>query len=261
MTAVASSESRIPFHGATGRGVRIAVIDSGVNANHPHICAPVKTVVVGAPEDGFEWDTLGHGTAVMAAIQEKAPDAEYFAVKLFGSSLRTTTGRLIEAIEWAIANRMDVINLSLGTARVETWGRFQALVERAWSAGTALVSARDARLRPLLPGSLREVIGVDVDWDLPRDRYRVVSAGGSCYFFASGYPRPLPGIPPAKNLNGISFAVANMTGFVARACERLRGRSFPSVCEALTAEIRAPEMQESPNDSPENTAPAFEACV
>jgi len=38
-------------------------------------------------------------------------------------------------------------------------------------------------------------------------------------FRASGYPRPVPGVPPARNLHGISFAVANMTGFVARACE------------------------------------------
>ena len=37
-------------------------------------------------------DVIGHGTAVMAAIQEKAPDAEYFAVRVFHSSLRTTGG-------------------------------------------------------------------------------------------------------------------------------------------------------------------------
>ena len=56
-------------------------------------------------------------------------------------------------------------------------------------------------------------------------------------FFASGYPRPLPGVPPARNLNGISFAVANMSGFVARACELVKVRSFESMCDALTAEL------------------------
>jgi hypothetical protein len=226
----------MPFPAASGLGVRIAVIDSGVNAAHPHICSPVKTVVVGAAEEASsQEDTLGHGTAVTAAIQEKAPAAEYFAVKLFGSTLRTTTGRLIEAIEWAIANRMDVINLSLGTTRIDAWDQFQALVDRAWSVGSVLVCARDASLRTLLPGALPGVIGVDVDWDLPRHRYRIADAG-SC-FFASGYPRPLPGVSPARNLNGISFAVANMSGFVARACETLRAPTLESVREALAAEL------------------------
>jgi hypothetical protein len=231
----------MPFPTASGRGVKVAVIDSGVNVSHPHISVPVKTIMLGAAEEGGSpEDRLGHGTAVTAAIQEKAPDAEYVAVKLFGSSLRTTTGLLIEAIEWAIENRMDVINLSLGTTRVEAWDRFQALADRAWSTGSVLVSARDTRApRRFLPGALHEVIGVDVDWDLPRDRYRIAAANGSRHFFASGYPRPLPGVPQARNLNGISFAVANMSGFVARACEQVRVRSFESMCDALTAQLGA----------------------
>jgi len=229
----------MPFPTASGRGIKVAVIDSGVNAAHPHITAPVKTVMVGAMDDGgSQEDRLGHGTAVTAAIQEKAPDAEYFAVKLFGASLRTTTGLLIEAIEWTIENRMDVINLSLGTTRIEAWDRFQDLARRAWSGGSVLVSARDTNSpHRFLPGALPDVIGVDVDWDLPRNRYRVAAADGSHQFFASGYPRPLPGVPQAKNLNGISFAVANMSGFVARACELARARSFDSICSALAAEL------------------------
>jgi hypothetical protein len=38
-------------------------------------------------------------------------------------------------------------------------------------------------------------------------------------FFASGYPRPAPGIPRTRTVHGISFAVANMTAFLVRACE------------------------------------------
>jgi hypothetical protein len=56
-------------------GIRVAVIDSGVNASHPHIAR----VDGGFPDDYL--DRLGHGTAVMAAIQEKAPDAECFVVR------------------------------------------------------------------------------------------------------------------------------------------------------------------------------------
>src|SRR5690606_28115986 len=76
------------------------------------------------------------------------------------------------------------------------------------------------------PGSLPDVINVDVDWECPRDSYAVKAIDGRDVFYASGYPRPAPGVPPQRNLYGISFAVANMSAFVARACEQ-HGNSEP----------------------------------
>ena len=46
-------------------------------------------------------DRLGHGTAVIAAIREKAPDAEIFAVKVFDRSLSTSIAALVAAIDWS----------------------------------------------------------------------------------------------------------------------------------------------------------------
>jgi len=71
-----------------------------------------------------------------------------------------------------------------------------------------------------------------VDWDLPRGSYDCRKGNE---FYASGHPRPIPGVPKERNLRGISFAVANMTGFVVRACERLDARSYEAVCSELTA--------------------------
>jgi hypothetical protein len=226
----------MPFRAARGRGLRIAVIDTGVNVYHPHICAKTRGVVPGGEVcESFD-DSLGHGTAVMAAIQEKAPSAEYTAVKLFSNSLRSTNSRLMQALAWTIENRFDIVNLSLGTTNLDCRTRLQAFVDCAAAVGMILVSARRAGDQPVLPGILPGVIGVDVDWNLPRDRYRLEENNGAPYFFASGFPRPLPGMIPARNLNGISFAVANMTGFVARACESLSDRSPEAVREALAAE-------------------------
>jgi subtilisin family serine protease len=230
------TEPALPFPGATGRGVRVAVIDSGVNPRHPHICGVAGGVSILSPElveeDSF-LDTLGHGTAVMAAMQQHAPKAEYFAVKLFHHSLRTTTPALLAAVEWALAKDVQVLNLSLGTLNFTRANRFQELVERAEARGTILVAAREANGQACLPGSLSGVIGVDLDWDCPRTRYRYKQgAEGSC-FYASGYPRSLPGLPREHNLHGISFAVANMTGFVVRAREL---HSAATLREALAAE-------------------------
>jgi hypothetical protein len=223
----------LPFDEYTGRGVRVAVIDSGVNAAHPHIGHVSGGVTIGEqPDEGVYVDLLGHGTAVMAAIQEKAPDAEYFTVRVFCNSLRTSIDSLVKGIEWCIEKHVHVINLSLGTANPTHKDRFLPLIARAAETGAILVSARDANGTLALPGSLPGVIGVSLDWDCPRESYYL--KGGE--WFASGYPRSLPGVPPRRNLHGISFAVANMTGFIARAAEGIEDRSYEKVMAALKSQ-------------------------
>jgi subtilisin family serine protease len=230
-----ADDLQIPFPGATGRGLKIAVIDSGVNVSHPHIIAPTRAVFPGSDSGGGSTDDkLGHGTAVMAAIQEKAPAAEYCAVKLFSDSLKTTTPRLIQAIDWAIQNGMDIVNLSLGTPNLDHRPDFESLVEKAAEAKVVLVAPMQAGDQPVLPGMLLGVVSVGVDWDLPRHQYRL-GGDGEPLFFASGYPRPLPGRPVNRNLYGISFAAANLTGIIARALEGASDGSFSAVCGRLTA--------------------------
>ena len=196
--------------------LRIAVIDSGVNPSHPHIAR----VDGGYPENDF-LDRLGHGTAVMAAIQEKAPDAEYFAVRVFGHELRTNMDALIAAIQWSIDQKMDVINLSLGTSNPAHAETFAPFLRHA-----VFVAAAGA-----YPGDLPGVIRVTADPDCPRDQFRCDGE----HYFESGYPRPVPGVPPERNLSGISFAVANMTGFVAQACAGLAEPSYEAVRKRLPA--------------------------
>jgi subtilisin family serine protease len=199
--------------------VRIAIIDSGVHAAHPHVGGVAGGVGIDdeGREHGDYTDRLGHGTAVTAAIKEKAPDAELFAVKVFDRMLSTRVANLIHAIDWAARNQMHVANLSLGTARPEHEAILRDAVDRARTRGVVIVAARDDGGVRWLPGSLPGVISVQLDWSCPRDEYRVVESEGRTVFRASGYPREIPGVPPDRNLNGISFAVANMTGFVARA--------------------------------------------
>ena len=96
---------------------------------------------------------------------------------------------------------------------------------RAAQAGVVVVAAREASGQPILPGCLPLAVGVGLDWSCPRHAYRY--EGGT--FFASGYPRSIPGVPAERNLNGISFAVANMTGFVARARELCEAQGLRQV--------------------------------
>jgi subtilisin family serine protease len=219
-------EAASRFAAATGQGVRIATIDSGVASRHPHVGPVIDGASVqpdGSIQVGLEQavDHIGHGTAVMAAIQEKAPGADYVAVRIFHDRLRTNAATLLRAIGWCIDQRMHVVNLSLGTVNAAHRDAFAAAADAARAAGCVLVAAREADGQPCYPGALSQVIGVDLDWDCPRDRFRCLTEAHEMRFCASGYPRPVPGVPPARNLHGISFAVANMSGFVARACELL----------------------------------------
>ena len=219
--------------------IRVAVIDSGVNRAHQHICARTDSVALWPDEPGATLDDrLGHGTAVMAAIQEKAPAAHYFAVKLFESSLRSSSTRLLESLDWVLKNDIDVVNLSLGTSEYYRAAELERVTGNLSKRGTFVVSARRSGDRLMMPGCFENVVGVELDWNLPRSRYRVTNIGKQPFFWASGFPRTLPGVSPARNLHGISFAVANMTGFVVRALQAFPGaRSLTTLSGVLSNEM------------------------
>src|SRR5437763_5780038 len=123
--------------------VRVAIIDSGVYAAHPHVGGVAGGV--GFDENGCRHsdyvDRLGHGTAVTAAIREKAPDAELFAVKVFDRSLATGIASLVDGTDWAVANGMHLVNLSLGTPRREHEAVLAGAIERAVKANALIVAA------------------------------------------------------------------------------------------------------------------------
>jgi len=201
------------------RPVRVAVIDSGVHATHPHVgrvCGGVGIDEHGAPHDDYV-DRLGHGTAVAAAILEKAPGTDIYAVKVFDRELAATGKALVAACEFALTLRAHVVNLSLGTQNPEHEEALTAVVRRLRDAGTILIAAGEQAGVRWLPGSIAGVWSVSLDWSVPRDSCwldRLEQDGAS--FRASGFPRPIPGVPPEKNVKGLSFAVANVTGIVAR---------------------------------------------
>ena len=208
----------LSVHGRSGRGITVAVIDSGVHAEHPHVGGVAGGIAIEA--DGEQHsdypDRLGHGTAVAAAIREKAPDIDIQVVKVFGRTLSTSSGILVKAIDWAVGHGARLINLSLGTVRSESELVMWASVRRAAEQGALIVSPREHEGRVWFPGSLAGVAGVILDWECPRDEIRVATGpGGEGLFVASGFPRPIPGVPSENNLKGVSFAAANVTGILA----------------------------------------------
>ena len=199
------------------RPVRVAVVDTGVNPSHPHIgrVAGGLSVVPGAAHGGDYLDRIGHGTAVTAAIQERAPGADVFIVKVFDRALSASIDTLVAGIDAASRQGADLINLSLGTENPAHAAALRAAADRAAAAGALIVSAGRHEETRYLPGTLDGVLAVELDWTCPRLAVEV-DGDRRPVCRASGYPRPAPGIPPERNLKGLSFAVANVTGALAR---------------------------------------------
>ena len=211
-----------PFARLTGAGVRVAVIDSGVHPGNPHVVGAaisgVRIIGDDPPDDDYI-DRIGHGTAVAAAILEKAPGIDLVAVRVFDTTLATSAGVLARAIRWSAEHGARLINLSLGTsnpARAEVLG---AAVDDATAAGAIVVSAYESNGVRWLPGSLPNVVGVELGSESNFIIQTQTPSDGCVRFAASGLPRPIPGVPVERNLSGISFSVANVTGFLARLLE------------------------------------------
>ena len=200
------------------RIIRIAVVDSGVHADHPHVGGVSGGIGIdeaGRIRDEYI-DRLGHGTAVTAAIREKAPAAEIIAIKVFDRELAATGKALVAACQYAIESGAQVLNLSLGTQNPEHEAELEQVVRRAHASGAIVIAAGEQGGVRWLPGAIRGVWPVTLDWTVPRDACRLAGcAANELSFRASGFPRPIPGVPPERNLKGLSFAVANVTGLVA----------------------------------------------
>jgi subtilisin family serine protease len=220
-----------PFADRTGRGVVVAVLDSGVHADHPHV-GGIRGGMSFVPDDGANdvLDRIGHGTAVAAAIREKAPGVELIAAKIFHRQLATKADVLVRSIEWAADEGAQLINLSLGTANPMHAERLARAVAYAAERGALVVSARRTHDIDFFPGALAGVAGVTRDEALDRDAIDVERRDGDVPIFsASPYPRSIPNVPRERNLSGVSFAVANVTGFLARAIEHAGGELFSAL--------------------------------
>jgi subtilisin len=134
--------------GATGAGVRVCVLDSGVDAGHPQV-GPIQGAVAVAPGDDGELavvpdadgDAYGHGTACAAIIRKLAPDCELHSARVLGGELTGTGPVLLRGLRWAIEQRFDVINLSLSTTKSRFAPELRELTDQAYFGGTILVAS------------------------------------------------------------------------------------------------------------------------
>jgi subtilisin len=157
--------------GSGGEGVRVAVIDGGVEHDHPWLHDSVRGGVVVEYDQGAEndvridpdnppLDLSGHGTACAGIIHAIAPAAEIYSVRVLGSDMRGRAIQFAAGLDWAVDNRMNVVNLSLSTAREEYYSLFHQLADDAYFKNVVLVCAVNNVPAPSYPSLYSSVISV-----------------------------------------------------------------------------------------------------
>lgn len=142
----------------TGKGVEIAVIDSGIDAEHPDLNGKVrasveahadnKRVIFQSSETG---DSAGHGTSCAGIIARIAPDAKFTSIKVLGAGGIGDGQAFLAGLEYAIKNRIRLINLSLGTTKPHFFAPLHDLLDRAYQAGCIVVAAANNLPQPSFP--------------------------------------------------------------------------------------------------------------
>lgn len=136
------------WNNSTGKNVKIAILDTGISSTHPDLTVSGGINLVGKSKNNKWSDDNGHGTHVAGIIAARnnsigvvgvAPDAELYAVKVLDAYGSGYISDVIEGIDWAVQNNMNVVSMSLGTATYS-----QALNDttaNAYKAGILLVAA------------------------------------------------------------------------------------------------------------------------
>jgi len=151
----------------SGRGVKVAIVDSGIDATHPALHGPVNgyvTVEMDGDEahyhTGVHEDSCGHGTACAGIIRSLAPECEIYSVKVLGRGLVGRGATFIAGLRWAIENQMDVCNLSLGTTKKDFFVGLHEVADLAYFRNVLLVTAANNLPIPSFPSMYASVISV-----------------------------------------------------------------------------------------------------
>jgi subtilisin family serine protease len=155
------------FGGATGEGVKVCILDSGVEAGHPLVGELAGAVVVTLGENGepvaekdVEGDLCGHGTACAGIVRSLAPHAQIHSVRVLGAGYKGSGTVLLAGLRWAITQGFDVVNMSLSTTKRQLGELLHELADTAYFQGTVLVASAHNMPVESFPWRFSSVISV-----------------------------------------------------------------------------------------------------
>ncbi|MBR0670658.1 S8 family peptidase [Neoroseomonas soli] len=224
---VSQIRAREAWPSSQGEGVRVAVLDTGIDFKHPDLAANYRGGVSFVPGAATPMDDHGHGTHCAGTIAAPinglgvvgvAPSAYLYAVKVLDSGGSGAFSQIISGIDWAIQNRMHIISMSLGASAAPS--ALQTMCNTAWAKGLLLVAAAGNSGPPVspatssvgYPGKYRPVIAVSA-----------IDSGNAIASFSSRGPEVdlcAPGVSVLSTTKGGGYGFMSGTSM---ACPHVAG--------------------------------------
>jgi subtilisin family serine protease len=135
------------WEGSTGKGVRVCILDSGVQADHPDVGPVDEAVAVSLDRDEVriepdtEGDLCGHGTACAGIVRSLAPECELHSVRVLGAGYTGSGAILLAGLRWAVEQGFDVVNMSLSTTKQKFASLLHELADEAYFRRTMLIAS------------------------------------------------------------------------------------------------------------------------
>ena len=258
-TWITPDEAHAAMRGGTGRGIKIAILDSGVELSHPALQhlrllddlafqATGDGVLTRTP--GWGTDSVGHGTAVAQVLMRVAPEAMLGSFRVLDDRNECPAWMICHAAMDAIERGYDIINCSFGVAaRSNYLGYFKPWIDAAYRRGVHVVSAcNNGHFRnPEWPGVFPSVIAVNMaatdsdDVFFRWDARAGVPPVHLVEFAARGVNLELPWKDGqmVQGKSGSSFAAPHVAGALARMLSVYPGLK-PPVAKALLQEVASP---------------------
>jgi subtilisin family serine protease len=227
------------YGSGSAAGVKVCVVDSGVERNHPLVGHVHGSYVVAPADDGYRveetdtGDVCGHGTACAGIIRQVAPGCELYSLRVLGANSSGTGDVLLAGLRWAVRQGFRVINLSLSTTREHFIAQLQELADEAYFRDVAIVaSAHNSRVVSF-PWRFSSVISVG-SHDLPDPGLYLYNPRPPVEFFAHGRDVTVawPGGSTIRS-TGNSFATPRIAGLCALALASHPGLTIAQLKTAL----------------------------
>ncbi len=154
------------FGDATGAGVRVCVLDSGVELDHPLVGKVDRSVAVSRDGDDIRiddddaGDLCGHGTACAGIIRMLAPECELTSVRVLGAGYTGSAPVMLAGLAWAIEEGFNVVNMSLSTTKRQYVDQLHVLADAAYFKRCVLVASAHNMPVESFPWRFASVISV-----------------------------------------------------------------------------------------------------
>jgi subtilisin family serine protease len=208
--------------GATGKGVRVCILDSGVEPDHPLVGKVDRAVAVTlgendepVVEEDAEGDLCGHGTACAGVVRALAPECEIVSVRVLGAGFKGSGGVLLAGLRWSIEQGFDVVNMSLSTTKSSFAGLLHELADTAYFRRSVLVASAHNMPVESYPWRFSSVISVG-SHDEADSLAFYYNPDPPVEFFARGVNVEVAWLKSGKiRCTGNSFATPHLSGICA----------------------------------------------